>query len=46
VTARGVAIVSRRMPYDRELWRRSLARHVPKRFRDAALARFDAETDE
>jgi hypothetical protein len=46
VTARGVAIVSRRMPYDRQVWRRSLARHVPKRFRDAALARFDAETSE
>ena len=46
VTARGVALVSRRMPYDRELWRRSLARHLPKRYRDAGLARFDAETVE
>jgi hypothetical protein len=43
VTARAAALVSRRMPYDRGLWRRSLARHVPKRYREAALARFDAE---
>jgi hypothetical protein len=43
VAARGVAVVSRRLPYAGDLWRRSLARHVPKRYRDAALAKFDAE---
>jgi hypothetical protein len=44
IAARGVAIVSRRLPYAAELWRRSLARHIPKRYRAAALAKFDAET--
>jgi hypothetical protein len=43
VAARGAAAVGRRFPYAEELWRRSLARHVPKRYREAALAKFDAE---
>jgi hypothetical protein len=43
VAARGVAVAGRKLPYDRALWRRSLARHVPKRHREAALAKFDAE---
>jgi hypothetical protein len=43
VAARGVAIASRRLPYTADLWRRSLARHVPKRYRESALAKFEAE---
>jgi hypothetical protein len=41
-TAELLAAVSRRLPYSAELWRRTIALHVPPRYRDVVVARFDA----